>query len=34
MAGATPAAALLDSAPPELEENEGKGKTDLATGTG
>jgi len=30
----TPAAALLDSAPPELEENEGKGKTDLATGTG
>jgi len=34
LAGATPAAALLDSAPPELEENEGKGKTDLATGTG
>ena len=33
-AGVMPAAALLDSAPPELEENEGKGKTDLATGTG
>ena len=34
LAGATPAAALLDSAPPELEENEGEGKTELGTGTG
>ena len=33
LAGATPAAALLDSAPPELEENEGEGKTELGTGT-
>ena len=34
LAGATPAAALLDSAPPDLEENEGEGKTELGTRTG
>ena len=32
LAGATPAAALLDSAPPELEENEGRGKRNWAPG--
>jgi hypothetical protein len=34
LAGATPAAALLDSALPELEENEEEGKMELGTGTG